>query len=325
MKSKLINRILLVLDCLAVLFLAIVYGPNDTFRTWYVTTSMSTNSHKYLAHIFYTEEQIEEIMSSNTLTIISEFSDDSLITVGVNNDDNLTDLEQQILNNPNNEDYQIIKISGSGYIGWLTVIYDPTRLDLAVTENGQGNTVSELAEQCGAIIAVNGGGFTTGRKSKQASGGLICNGEIWENSEETEEIIAMTTDGKLLLKYSTMQEVYQQYDVSWAVHFIPFLIVNGTSATVTGNAGGQQPRTAIGQRADGIIILMTVDGRGSNGSIGINYADMISIFEQCGCINAANLDGGGSTTLYENGRIINDPATRNSDGERTVYDAIVFK
>ncbi len=325
MKRKLINRTLLVLDCLAVLFLALVYGPYDTFRTWYVTTALSTNSHKYLAHIFYSEEQLDEIMSKNTLTAITESSDDSLITVGLNNDDELTDLEKQILNNPDNEDYQIIEINGSGYTGWLTVIYDPTRLDLAVSKDGQGSTVSELAQQCDAIIAVNGGGFTTGRKNKQASGGLICNGELWEYSEETEEVIAMTTDGKLLLKYSTAQEVYQQYSVSWAVHFIPFLIVNGTSATVTGNAGGQQPRTAIGQRADGIVILMTVDGRGSNGSIGINYADMISIFEQCGCINAANLDGGGSTTLYANGTIVNDPATRSSAGQREVYDAIVFR
>ena len=135
----------------------------------------------------------------------------------------------------------------------------------------------------------------------------------------------MTTDGKLLLSYSTAQQVYEQHSVAWALHFAPFLIVNGTSATVTGNAGGQQPRTAIGQRADGIIILMTIDGRGSNGSIGINFAGMISIFEQCGCINAANLDGGGSTVLYEAGQLVNDPANRGKNDERYVYDAILLK
>ncbi|MCR5066573.1 MAG: phosphodiester glycosidase family protein [Erysipelotrichaceae bacterium] len=324
MKNRTLNRVLLLLDCLALLFLTVLYGPFDSFRNWYVTTALSTSSHKYLAHIFYSDSQLESIMSNNQIEVLQDSSDSSLITVSNPSDqDDLTKLEKLILNNPENADYQIIPISGNGYSGWLTVIYDPTRLDLVTAQSDNGSTVSALAQNNNALVAVNGGGFDQSRKERSADGGLISNRQIICLSEESEQLISMTTDGKLLLVNSTVQQLSQSQDISWALHFSPFLIVNGISANVSGNAGGQQPRTAIGQRADGIIILMTIDGRGSNGSFGINYAGMIELFEQCGCINAANLDGGGSTTLYENGKLINDPANRRGT-ERKVYDALIF-
>ena len=325
MKGNLLNRILLVLDVLALVFLAVVYGPWAGFRNWYVTTALSTSSHKYLAYAIYSSDQLQTIMSNNQLEVIEQISDGSLITfeeAGVTASS--TDLEREILNNPDGADYRIIAISGSGYSGWLTVLYDPTRLTLAVAESDNGATVSQLARQNDALLAVNGGGFDRSRKEKSADGGLIVDGRLYCDSDETEELICLTKEGKLLLSHSTAGQLAETEELSWALHFSPFLIVNGVSASVSGNAGGQQPRTAIGQRPDGIIILMTIDGRGANGSFGINYAGMISIFEQCGCVNAANLDGGGSTTLYENGALVNQPANRGKGNERAVLDALIY-
>ena len=159
---------------------------------------------------------------------------------------------------------------------------------------------------------------------KSSAGGLIANGEVLEESDNTESLITLTKDGKLVLINSSVNQLDQAGNTEWAVCFSPFLIVNGNPAQFTGNAGGQQPRTAIGQRADGIILLVTIEGRGANGSFGINYEDLTEIFLKYGCINAANLDGGGSTTLVVENEVINDPVSFGKEGERKVYDALVF-
>ena len=321
--EKYIKKIVIICDVLALIALTIFYGPWDFFRSWYITTAMSTSTHKYLAYMLYDTDTINEILSSNIFTAVDQSSDPDLITF-TTDETNLSELEKQILDNQNNDPYKIIEINGGYYTGWITVIYDATRLSLVVSKDRDGNTVSEMAEDYNALVAVNGGGYVEKRNSQASAGGLVVDGEVYCESYDTEEVIALTQDGKLLLSYSTVQDVAEDEDVLWALHFSPFLIVNGQSGSISGNAGGNHPRTAIGQREDGIIILLTVDGRGSNGSFGINYEEMINIFENCGCINAANLDGGGSTTLYADGQVINDPSNRGRDSEREVYNALIY-
>ena len=326
MKKGLKKGIVIFLDICILMGLFTAYGPFKGFQDWFVTTAMSTSNHKYLAYILYSQDSIDTILDRNTITAVEQQSNEDLISfTSTTYDDSLTDLEKEILDRENNEEYKIIEINGNGYTGWITVIYDPTRLSLVTADSDSGDTVSEMAEDNDALVAINGGGFEKGRGSRSSMGGLIADSVVLTDSEETEDLICMTTDGKLLLKNSTVQQLNSEYDIAWAVHFSPFLIANGVSSEASGNAGGQHPRTAIGQRSDGIVIFLTIDGRGSNGSMGVNFAEMISIFEECGCINAANLDGGGSTTLYANGQLINDPSSgsRSSD-ERKVYDAIIY-
>ena len=92
-----------------------------------------------------------------------------------------------------------------------------------------------------------------------------------------------------------------------AVTFGPFLIVNGKSSEVLGNGGwGTAPRTAIGQRKDGIVLFLVVDGRTAS-KPGADMDDLIKIMENYGAYNAANLDGGTSSVLVVNNTIVNDP------------------
>ena len=96
-----------------------------------------------------------------------------------------------------------------------------------------------------------------------------------------------------------------------AVDFGPFLIVNGKASFVKGNGGwGDAPRTAIGQRADGIVLLLVIDGR-QIGSIGADMNDLTQIMLDYGAINAANLDGGTSSAMSLNGQIISNPRNGN--------------
>jgi hypothetical protein len=83
------------------------------------------------------------------------------------------------------------------------------------------------------------------------------------------------------------------------------------------------PRTAVGLRADGTWVFMVVDGRQPELSVGMNLRDISGILLSLGCVDALNLDGGGSSTLYLQGKIVNSPS--DAAKERPVSDAIVIR
>ena len=93
-----------------------------------------------------------------------------------------------------------------------------------------------------------------------------------------------------------------------AMSFGPLLIVNGESVNVTGTGGGLNPRTAIGQTADGTMLLLVIDGRQTT-SLGATFKDIIEIMFEYGAVNAANLDGGSSTLMMFNDEILNSSAS----------------
>ena len=80
-------------------------------------------------------------------------------------------------------------------------------------------------------------------------------------------------------------------------HFVK-LIINGEKRELNGLGSGANPRTAIGQRKDGSVLFLVTDGRGKNGHLGATASDLIEIMNEYGAINAANLDGGSSSTMY---------------------------
>ena len=91
-------------------------------------------------------------------------------------------------------------------------------------------------------------------------------------------------------------------------HFVK-LIINGQKRKLNGMGSGANPRTAIGQTADGRILLLVTDGRGANGHLGATASDLIEIMEKYGAVNAANLDGGSSTCMYYNGKWLQNSVT----------------
>ena len=93
-------------------------------------------------------------------------------------------------------------------------------------------------------------------------------------------------------------------DIQWAVSFGPVLISNGVRSEETVLSSGVNPRTAIGQRADGAVLLLVIDGRQLD-SLGATYADVADIMAEYGAVNAANLDGGSSTVMVYEGEVIN--------------------
>ena len=92
----------------------------------------------------------------------------------------------------------------------------------------------------------------------------------------------------------------------------PYLVKDGEvfvdmTAEKLASIGGRNPRTAIGYTADNHLILLTADGR-EGASIGLTLNELANLMKQLGCVNAMNLDGGGSTVMYVNGHVVNKPA-----------------
>lgn len=94
----------------------------------------------------------------------------------------------------------------------------------------------------------------------------------------------------------------------------PYLIKNGDvyvdmTAQKLAAIGGRNPRTAIGYTRDNHLVMLTADGR-EGSSIGLTLMELASLMKEFGCINAMNLDGGGSTVMYINGQVVNRPAVQ---------------
>ena len=152
------------------------------------------------------------------------------------------------------------------------------------------------------------------------SGGEIKYNDLGKNGEA--DLLAITKEGVMLVgKYSV--EKLQELGVQEALSFGPSLVINGKMTPMSGDGGwGIAPRTVIGQRKDGAIILLVIDGRGTS-SLGATLKEAQEVIYKLGAVNAMNLDGGKSTTMYYDGDIINTPS--NSMGERSIPTAIIVK
>jgi exopolysaccharide biosynthesis protein len=104
------------------------------------------------------------------------------------------------------------------------------------------------------------------------------------------------------------------------------LIVNGEKTKISGNGGGGlAPRTAIGQRKDGIILFLVLDGNRTLGQ-GASYADLLEIMSNYGAYNATCLDGGTSTGMTVKNKFINNPTTKSGlNKSRPIPTAFILK
>ncbi|MCI5811212.1 MAG: phosphodiester glycosidase family protein [Clostridiales bacterium] len=133
----------------------------------------------------------------------------------------------------------------------------------------------------------------------------------WQNDKVN--IIGINQDHILILGRFTKAEFLEQGfrdAVSFDNPNPPFLVINGKASTVVGTGGsGIQPRTCIGQRADGAFLFLVIDGRGAGGSLGATQKEAMNLMIEFGAVNAANLDGGSSSELIINGETVSNPCS----------------
>ena len=308
----------------------LAYGPISYFRDLWVTTAMGTMNHQWLATMFFDQKTISEIMANNKVIEPDQNTDPSLIGNGENNvKNNATTLPTSPEDGEKIIDgVGFIRLQTSTYKGWVVKLYDPSRLTMGVSKSigVRGEKVADIAADHGAFVGINASGFYD--LNGNGSGGIpdgfcIANGKIISQSEKPSphSIIGLDKNNRLNLEKFTTPEL-KNTGLTDAVEFKPFLIVNGVPAKFQGNGGyGSDPRTAIGQTKDGVLIFVIIDGR-SISSIGATMVDLQNIMLRYDAYNAANLDGGSSSTLVVNGKVINTPSSK--DGPRYVPTAFII-
>ena len=323
--GKIIGRIAVCLCtflAIVILFLTGVvlileFGPSVTARNLFVNSAMESSAGKFLATLFISDEEIANIRNQNSVQASNDVTDSELININTQISENDEDA------------ITVEEISGATYKGFIAKIKDPSRVQIGISgEFGpehSGKTVTQQAESYGAVLATNGGGFAdpNGTGNGGTPIGIVINqGKIvWGNAGSTYEVIGFDYDNKLVVGSMTGQQAIDR-GVRDALSFGPILIINGEPSSVSGSGSGLNPRTAIGQCADGTVILLVIDGRSAN-SLGASYADLINIMMENGAVNAANLDGGSSSQMYYNGKIINNCSSL--IGDRGIPTSVIVK
>lgn len=325
-----------ILDVIAIVCLFLMYGPISYFRNLWVTSAMTTMSHKYLAYIFFNEDTIANIMQNNV--VIEPENDGN--TDGINIDGKDTGVyssiyEEQVLKrNEGNDLYKVIDIEGDGYKGHLLVVYDPSRVHLYQYSglNYGGKQLQQMLDLADAKAGINASGFSVSSNGEtykySVAGPVIIDGKVISDGGSTGwggGIIGFTNDNKLLLTKKTASEAVKM-GMRDGMSFGPFLVVNGEAATFKGNGGyGVAPRTAIGQRKDGIVLLLVIDGRRPGHSIGVDMVELTNIMVKYGAYNASNLDGGGSSSMVADDKVLSIAGGSGYSGERYIPNAWVVK
>ncbi|WMJ79869.1 phosphodiester glycosidase family protein [Clostridium sp. MB40-C1] len=296
------------------------YGPFDNIKTTVVGSAMTTSTHQWIATMFLSKEHINQILSRNKIENIVQTD------IGKLNEK----ITNKINNNPKaSNEIERYYINGDKFTGHLLVIKNPKRVKVGFSDKlgKSGETTSEIAKRYNAVAAINAGGFdansiapenTDSKTSGSASGIIISNGKEVYNSLKKDEkscIAGITQYGALVVGNHTVEEL-KKLNVTNAVSFGPCLIVNGEKTITSGDGGwGTAPRTAIGQRKDGSILFLVIDGK-YIGRLAVTLRELQDILYEYGAYYAINLDGGSSSTMYYKGKVISNPYK--STGEREI-------
>lgn len=211
---------------------------------------------------------------------------------------------------------------------------DPSALRTALSGgivNGDNEHTSDIAVRSGAVLAINGDCY-----SFHSNGTIIRNGKIIRSNKTTRHLLAINEDGDFSIFTDRNQQdakllgdTLLRQKVTQAWEFGPELIRDGQAISLNKSNfdllstrdGVLEPRTAIGQIGPLHYVIIVVDGRIDGYSDGASLSTLQRLFREAGAQTAFNLDGGGSTTLYFNGTVINRPS---GGHERSVSDIIYF-
>lgn len=296
----------MVFVCLLLTITLICHGPSNSAKELFATTILETGQLKFLANVFLSKDEIEGIVSKNSLQDMNVEIDENLIKTNI-------DKTKELI--------EIYEVNGNNFEGKMMVVNDPSKISLATTYpwGEYGKELGVLTEDAGAIAGVNGGiYYSSGNKGGRPLGVTVSNGEIQDISlglaglyligfDENNLLRIISLDGmnkaqvEELIKTEKIRDAvaFQEESSDKNNHFVK-LIINGEKRELNGMGSGANPRTAIGQRKDGSVLILVTDGRGKNGHLGATASDIIDIMAEYGAVNAANLDGGSSSSLYYN-------------------------
>ena len=306
----LLETVLLVIIALYGVLYVVAKGPSPTARDLFVRSVRETSAMGFLADIYFTPEEIAQIEAAKDVEEYKQ-TDTSLIHISATATSEGPVADAWGLVDEDGDGIILQDVKGEGFSGYMMVVLDPSRVIMGSKTDmygARGYTVEEMVKEFDAVAGINAGGFydPDGNGNGSSPDSLtVYKGEIfYERRGVGGGFVGLDGDYILHVGKLTADEIRER-DIQYGVCFGPVLISNGEVALAEGNVGGLNPRTAIGQRSDGAILLLVIDGRQAI-SIGATFQDLVDIFLEYGAVNACNLDGGSSSMMwYQDGYVNN--------------------
>ena len=321
----------LVIILAATVFISLKMICSDAYpaaQQMFVTTILETGQLKFLASVFLPADKIQEIVDKNSMSALEGEVDAGLIHIGGSGS---VGIPGESGGENEGEAIEVHPVSGATFYGTMLIVKDPSRVSLATIYpwREEGVTLDSLVKGAGAVGGINGGLYNSTNNTGGAPYGVVVsNGEIQFNNPTQFPglvLIGFTEDNILeiidinrmsakkveqLIKDRKIRDAvtFQEESSDSNNHFVQ-LILNGEAREMNGMGSGLNPRTAIGQRADGAVLMLVTDGRGKSGHLGASASDLINVMTDFGAVNAANLDGGSSSCMYYGGEYLMSSVT----------------
>lgn len=315
--GRIIRRFFLVLFTVVILAAAALVlvlnlafnGPSPAARDRLTMTLIEASATKWVPALFIGQDTVDEIRTSSVSDgLEDDVTDISQIVVQANN---------VITGNTNEWDNYPDGVRtetryGDTYTAHIMLIRDPSQVYMGTSTEKfstsiPGKRLTEVMEENPDVIAaINAGAFFDDGTVSAAVGStplglVVSEGKVvWTSGKQPslEGFAGFNEDNILVVsKTNLSQSEAENLKIRDGCCFGPVLIMNGeVNLEAYNDKSGMNPRTAIGQRSDGTVIIVCADGR-QVGSLGATYADMVNVMQEYGAVNACNMDGGSSSIM----------------------------
>ena len=277
-------------------------GPSPTAKELFVLSTRETSAIGFLPRLCLSAEEIDEILSRQEAQI-TESTDVSLITLPQQAPEDKSAADAWGYTDEDGDGLILVPVTGESFTGHMLIVLDPSRVVLGCIPESfyqKGYTVEQFAEHFGAVAGINGGGF-------EDPGGM-GNGSVPDTTTISYGVMYagyqgpgigfVGLDDKNILHVGLgSNDAIVKANIQHGTGYGPVLVVNGEAVPPESLLSGLNPRTAIGQRSDGAILMLVINGRQPN-SLGATYADEVALMLRFGAVNACNLDGGTSSLMW---------------------------
>ena len=281
----------------------IAHGPSETIRDLLVQSAMQASATKWVPYLFLPAETVDSIITKS-----EEVVEDKVSLEDYNSDKDTSITEDEWANAKDGMIFETV--SGSTFKAYVLLVKDPSRIFCGTSTDNFANAkagvnVFQAAARYNAIACINAGEFADngGHGSGYAPMGLTYSeGKCVYDDKTVKTFIGFDKENKLIVRESMTQAEANSLGIRDAVSFQngnTLIYQDGDNIVLSyedGNAGTSQ-RTAIGQRADGVVIMIVTDGRSAS-SLGATHNDMIDLMVSYGATTAGMLDGGSSAMMY---------------------------
>lgn len=300
----LFTLVILLVVGLAMVLDLVFNGPSPEARNVLTMSLTEASATKWVPGLFLGDELVAQIRADVGAELPNDVTDTNAIVINKDITAAATDEWKDYPDGIRIEQYK-----GDTFNAYIMLVRDPSQVYMATSSDHfsydvLGTRITDQIETEGAIAAVNAGAFNDDGTGSPKNGsvplGLVMSeGEcVWEQGRPNENGFAgFTKDNVLVVAKEMNRSKAAELGIRDGCGFGPVLIMDGEiNESAYNSNSGYNPRTAIGQRKDGVVILLCIDGR-QPGALGATYGDIIDIMVEYGAYNACNMDGGSSSVM----------------------------